>query len=134
MHTFLKGITHGIAAVLLTASVASAATEDLSIEQDADLLPGRTEITVTVNVQCTLNDNATLTVYVFQNHGRLLNIGIGSHSFVCGGGLETFPVQVLAVPGLNFQPGPATAVVRSATGAGASIDATRDEGSRIKLK
>jgi len=134
MQVLLKRGVCGLAAVLLTASVASAVTEDLSIEQDADLLPGRTEITVTVNVQCTLDENATLTVYVFQPHGRLLNIGIGSHSFVCGGGLETFPVQVFAVPGFTFQPGPASAIVRSATGAGASVDATRDAGAKIKLK
>lgn len=121
-------------AILLSAGMASADTSALSLDEDADLLPSRAEVTVIVNVTCTANDNATLTVHVFQSLGRLINIGIGTHAFTCAGNPESFAISVLAVPGLKFQPGPATAVVRSATGAGPSIDHTYDAGAKIKLK
>jgi hypothetical protein len=126
--------TVALLATLLTAGTASADTTALAIDPEADLLPGRAEATVIVDVTCTLNDNATLTVHVFQSLGRLINVGIGTHAFTCSGNPESFPITVSAVPGLKFQSGPATAIVRSATGAGASIDSTYDAGAKIKLK
>jgi hypothetical protein len=104
------------------------------VDENVDLLPGRDEATVMVNVTCTLNDNATLTVHIYQSLGRLINIAIGTHAFTCTGNPESHPVSVFAIPGLKLQSGPATALVRSSTGAGVSIDHTLDVGAKVKLK
>jgi hypothetical protein len=75
---------------------------------------------LTVSVQCDAPVNVgetrtgTLTVHIFQPSGRLLNIGIGTASATCDGNQADVVVDVDAIPGLKFKPGPATAILKLA--------------------
>lgn len=47
--------------------------------------------------------------------GCLINIGIGSGTVICNNTATPQDVVVNAIPGLTFQPGPATLLVRLTT-------------------
>jgi hypothetical protein len=80
-----------------------------------------------------------MTVYIFQSVGRLINIGIGTAAFTCSGGSDVSTVDVSAIPGLKFQPGPATLLVSIAITSPDDGDPTTPEtttfsnGAKVKL-
>jgi hypothetical protein len=60
--------------------------------------------------------SASVSVKIFQSVGRLLNIGTGSVTStvqqpICTGSQTEIDVTVNAIPGLKFQPGPATILI-----------------------
>jgi len=76
--------------------------------------PARDSAIVMVPVDCGepgQTTTASLSVKIFQSVGRLLNIGTGSAVPNCTGQAEDVPVTVYAIPGLKFQPGPATILI-----------------------
>ena len=88
-----------------------------------DLSPTRDSVIVKVPVDCdpvppgtTTTKSETLSVKIFQSVGRLLNIGTFSVSSsvqqICTGGPTEIEVTVKAIPGLTFQPGPATILIK----------------------
>ncbi len=129
-----------LAAVLFTAGVASAATT-VTVDPDGDLNGPRTIATVSITTQCTLgvSDTAAMTVYIFQSVGRLINIGVVNAVPTCDGTDHVSLVDVSAIPGLKFQPGPATLLVRVAITGPDPADATKtvttfsDFGAKVKL-
>ena len=54
----------------------------------------------------------SVSVKIFQSVGRLLNIGTGSGTPTCTGQLEDVTITVNAIPGLKFQPGPSTILIK----------------------
>jgi hypothetical protein len=81
----------------------------------------------------------TLTVHIFQPSGRLLNIGIGTAPAACDGNSADVVVDVIAIPGLKFKPGPATAILKLAEETTDStlavIDsATTENGTKVSLR
>jgi hypothetical protein len=128
----LKGVNAAmvLAAVLFTAGVADATT---TINPDGDLNGPRTIATVSITTECTSGQSATLTVYIFQSVGRLINIGIGTAAFTCSGGSDVSTVDVSAIPGLKFQPGPATLLVHTETDDGLGTITKSDSGAKVKL-
>jgi hypothetical protein len=122
-----------LAVLVLTAGAVSADVTSLAIDQDATLLAGRTQATVTGTIECTATETASITVHIYQPTGRLLNIGIGTLTVLvtCTGvGVDdVWTVDVSAIPGLKFKPGPATAVANASTATGSS-----EVGAKIKLK
>jgi hypothetical protein len=85
---------------------------------DGDLSANRDSAEVTVSAQCSAPTNMTdtktgeVTVHIFQSVGRLLNIGIGHAPLTCDVNQASIDVVVNAIPGLKFQPGPATLIVK----------------------
>lgn len=84
-----------------------------------DLSGDRTSATVTITAQCdisVLGYSETVSVYILQSVGRLINIGIGDATVVCGPSVtatsQDTDITVNAIPGLTFQPGPATMLIR----------------------
>ncbi len=124
---FARGGAIALAAFLLVGGAAFADTSSVGIDATGALNQARTTATLTGNVVCTvapgaLSESATLTVHIYQSVGRLINIGIGDAigpnkdgSITCDGTAQTWSAVVNAIPGLTFQPGPATVVVRSVT-------------------
>ncbi|MGH7766970.1 MAG: hypothetical protein ACREQP_05905, partial [Candidatus Binatia bacterium] len=100
-------------------------------DQDATLLAGRTQATVTGTIECTAAESATITVHIYQPTGRVLNIGMGTITapVTCTGGSDVWTIDVSAIPGLKFKAGPATAVANASTATGSS-----EVGAKIKLK
>lgn len=81
----------------------------------------------------------TLTVYIFQPSGRLLNIGIGTADVPCDGTQANVMVTVDAIPGLKFKPGPATVVYamteQTMDSAGAvTASSTTESGATVNLR
>jgi len=85
-----------------------------------DLNPARDVAAVTIALDCAAlnppvvgqSNIATVSVKIFQSVGRLLNIGTGSSGVItCGAGAEDPTIDVNAIKGLKFQPGPATILV-----------------------
>ena len=108
-----------VAAVLAMASTASAKKPSDS-GVSGDLSPDRTSATVTVSATCdsaTQGTTGTLSVYIFQSAGRLINIGIGSGTITCNNPAtsQEQEITVTAVDGLAFRPGPATLLIRLTT-------------------
>jgi hypothetical protein len=97
-------------AVLLVGGPAFA---DITLELGSvDLTANRTEVDLDGTVVCDLTtDTVTGTPTIYQVHGRLLNIGLGTVTFDCSTG--TWSAIVNAIQGLKFQPGPATLVVQT---------------------
>jgi len=129
-----------LAAVLFTAGAAVAAAPTVTVDPNGDLNgPPRNVATVSITTQCTLDDTAAMTVYIFQSVGRLINIGIGTAAFTCSGGSDVSTVDVSAIPGLKFQPGPATLLVSIAITSPDDGDPTTPEtttfsnGAKVKL-
>jgi hypothetical protein len=85
-----------------------------------DLSADRKTVTVNVTPQChtptvpggTLS--AEYSIYIFQSVGRLINIGIGNGDVSCTA-LTPTGIEVDAIEGLTFQPGPATMIVKFTT-------------------
>src|SRR3990170_1615702 len=127
-----------LAAVLFTAGAAVAAAPTVTVDPNGHLKTGpngpRTVATVSITTQCTFDQSATLTVYIFQSVGRLINIGIGTAAFTCSGGSDVSTVDVSAIPGLKFQPGPATLIVHTETTDPVTFAITKsDTGAKVKL-
>ena len=82
----------------------------------ADLSPDRTTATVTVSAQCTAIEGTqgTVSVYILQSVGRLINIGngAGTATIPCNGTAVSEEIVVTAFSGLTFQPGPATLIIK----------------------
>ena len=105
----------------------------------AQLSADRTSVDVTINLQCnpatTLNAQGSLSVYIFQSVGRLINIGTFNTNVSCGTGAVTAQaVTVEAIDGLSFQPGPATLIYRFTTqDSGSLINTVQESGARLNL-
>jgi len=99
-----------LAAVLFTNGAAVAADPTVTVDPNGNLNGPRDIATVSITTQCTLatGQSAAMTVYIFQSVGRLINIGVANLVPTCGTGQD---VDVSAIPGLKFQPGPATLLV-----------------------
>jgi len=66
--------------------------------------------------------------------GFLINIGIGSGTVICNNIATPQDVIVNAIPGLTFQPGPATLLVRlTAIDPMTSLPTISESGSRVNL-
>jgi len=85
----------------------------------ADLNPERTQATFQVPdlAACdAATTTASLTVYIFQSVGRLINIGTFSEPITCTGvDTAAHDVTVTAIPGFLFQPGPASYLIQYTT-------------------
>lgn len=115
----LKGLV-ALAALLAMTGSAMAKKPPSGGGVAADLSDDRTSATVTVSAQCdsmTQGASGTLSVHIFQSVGRLINIGIGSGTVMCTNPAtpQSNSIVVTAIPGLAFQPGPATLIVRLTT-------------------
>jgi hypothetical protein len=134
-----------LAAVFTAAAASPAAAASLALNGVGDLAPDRASAQLTVTVQCDAPANVgetktgTLTVHVFQPSGRLLNIGLGSASANCDGNAADVLVEVDAIPGLKFKPGPATAIIKLAEETTDSTSAivgstTTEGGTKVTLR
>jgi hypothetical protein len=134
-------------AALLAANAAASAIADTSVALigTGDLSLDRTTAQLTVSVQCDAAVNVgdtkvgLLTVHIFQPSGRLLNIGIGNAPATCDGNQADVLVDVNAIPGLKFKPGPATAILKLAEQTTDSTNAvtgstTTESGSKVSLR
>jgi hypothetical protein len=107
-----------LAAVLAMSGTALAKKPAGGAGVPADLSDDRTSATVTVSAQCdpsTQGVSGVLSVHIFQSVGRLINIGIGSGTVLCTNAPTDQSIVVNAIPGLAFQPGPATLIVKLTT-------------------
>jgi hypothetical protein len=87
-----------------------------------DLSAARDSVIVKVPIDCDLagvnqTKSESLSVKIFQSVGRLLNIGTFSVASsplqpLCTGSATEIEVTVKAIPGLTFQPGPATILIK----------------------
>ena len=105
-----------LAAVLSMSGTALAKNGNNGV--NGDLSSDRTQVTVALNElpACTSPTTGSLSVYIFQSVGRLVNIGTYSGSVACTGSPTDLPdITVTAVPGLTFPPGPATLLIRYTT-------------------
>jgi hypothetical protein len=133
-----------LAAVLVLAGAGTASAKKPSAGPGAtgDLSADRTSTTVSVSQQCAPSSDplapptsGTVSVYILQSVGRLINIGIGNGSVPCDGATLTQDITVNAIPGLAFQPGPATMLIRFTTVDPVTLQPTVSEtGSRIDLR
>lgn len=132
----LKGLI-ALAALLAMTGSASAKKPGTGGGIPADLSADRTSATVTVSAQCDpliQGASGTLSVHIFQSVGRLINIGIGSGTVMCTNTETPQSIVVNAIPGLAFQPGPATLIVRFTTVDPITLIPTVSEsGSRVDL-
>jgi hypothetical protein len=118
----LKSAVIASAMAMTAAAGQSHAATELSISGTGDLASNRASALIPVSVQCDQATGegeskiATLTVYLFQSVGRLINIGVGTLSGTdapqCSGNSGLVNVEVSAIPGLKFQPGPATVLIK----------------------
>ena len=117
---FFRGAV-ALAAVLTISGTAAAKRNPNMGGASADLSADRKTVTVNVVPQCHTAPvvpgsslSVDYSIYIFQSHGRLINIGIGSaEALECSA--TTGAVQVEAIEGLTFQPGPATMIVKLTT-------------------
>jgi hypothetical protein len=119
MRTFKWALA--VAAILVLASTASA-KKPASLGVPGDLSADRTSVTVSVTTPACFSDTqaipppppavGSLSVYIFQSVGRLINIGTSNTSITCDGTGLVQDITVNAVSGLTFQPGPATLLIR----------------------
>ena len=126
-----------LAAVLALTGTASAKKATTGPGVSGDLSDDRTSATVSVSAQCdpvTQGTSGALSVYIFQSVGRLINIGIGSGTVTCNNTATPQLITVNAIPGLGFQPGPATLLIRLTTIDPLTLQPTVSEsGSRVDL-
>jgi len=128
-----------LVAVLAMTGTAAAKKTPSGPSIPGDLSPDRTSATVTVTVpMCnpTMVTSST-SVYIFQPSGRLLNIGTGNPGVSCDTLEQQVSVEVNAIPGLAFKPGPATLLIRTTTVDNTTIPATvtvSENGSRVDLR
>lgn len=136
----LTGFRGAVAlAAILTMNGAALAKKPDTGGVPAQLSADRTSVDLSINLQCdpatTLNSQGSLSVYIFQSVGRLINIGSFSTNVSCGTGTETAQaVTVEAIDGLSFQPGPATLIYRFTTQDSVSLLPTvQESGARLNL-
>jgi hypothetical protein len=111
----LKGAL-AVAAILAISGSALAKKPASLGGTSATLSSDRKTVTVNATPKCMASPGATLSaeysIYIFQAHGRLINIGIGTEAGDC---VTSIPVDVEAIDGLTFQPGPATMIIKVTT-------------------
>jgi hypothetical protein len=116
-----KGLKYGLLAAAMLMTTASApvdAATSVGVSGTGDLAANRASAELTLSVQCDGPANegelktATLTIYLFQSVGRLINIGVGTGPVTCDGNSGNETIDVDAIPGLKFQPGPATVLIK----------------------
>jgi hypothetical protein len=141
-----EGVKYALAgaALLITSAAVPVAAATLGVSGTGDLSPNRTSAELTITVQCdaaTPGDTkeANLRVHLFQSVGRLINIGIGTEPVNCTGPQANVIVDVNAIPGLKFQPGPATVVLKLTEQTKDSTEAiieetTTENGSKVNLR
>ena len=136
----LTGFRGAVAlAAILTMNGAALAKKPDAGGVPAQLSADRTSVDLSINYQCdpatTLNAQGSLSVYILQSVGRLINIGTYNANLSCGTGLVTAqPVTVEAIDGLSFQPGPATLIYRFTTQDSVSLIPTvQESGARLNL-
>lgn len=105
----------------------------------AALSADRTSATVTViapacDPAATMNAAGKLSVRIYQSVGRLINIGLGTATVACTNLETSQEITVNAIPGLGFQPGPATLVVRFSTSDLLGAETVQESGSRVDLR
>ena len=133
------------AGLLMAMGAVPAATAQGDVSANGDLSPNRSSAQLTVAVQCDAPVNVgdtktgTLTVHIFQPSGRLLNIGIGTAPITCDGNQADVVVDVDAIPGLKFKPGPATVLLKLTEQTQDSNqlvteDTTTESGGKINLR
>jgi hypothetical protein len=134
-----------VAGLLTAITAVPIAAAPGSVTGDGDLSPDRSSAQLTVAVQCDAPVNVadtkagTLTVHLFQPSGRLLNIGIGTVPVTCDGTQANVLVDVDAIPGLKFKPGPATVVLKlteqtADSNAVVTGSTTTESGGKISLR
>jgi hypothetical protein len=104
----------------------------------AQLSADRTSVDLSINLLCdpatTLNAQGSLSVYIFQSVGRLINIGTFNTNVACTGVETAQAVTVEAIDGLSFQPGPATVIYRFTTQDSVSLlNTVQESGARLNL-
>ena len=136
----LTGFRGAVAlAAILTMNGAASAKKPDAGGVPAQLSADRTSVELSINYQCdpatTLNAQGSLSVYILQSVGRLINIGTYNANLSCGTGLVTAQtVTVEAIDGLSFQPGPATLIYRFTTQDSVSLLPTvQESGARLNL-
>ena len=126
-----------LAAVLVLTGTASAKKPPAGPSVSGDLNAERTIATVMVTVpscDATLV-TPSLSVYIFQPSGRLLNIGTANPTVSCTALDQEVAVEVNAIPGLAFKPGPATLLIRFMTvDIATSVQTVSESGSRVDLR
>ena len=130
----LKGAV-ALAAILAMTGSAFGKKNSNGAGVPASLSPDRTAVTISLSElpACLITGSATLSVYVFQSVGRLINIGTYNAPVTCTGATTAAQdITVTAFQGLSFQPGPATLLIRY-TITDAGIQTHTDTGSRIDL-
>ena len=105
----------------------------------ATLSADRTSAEVTIvtpacDPATTMNAAGKLSVHIYQSVGRLINIGIGSATVTCTNLESSQTITVNTIPGLGFQPGPATLVVRFSTSDLLGAETVQESGSRVDLR
>ena len=131
-------------AVVLAMTSTASAKKPASLGVSGDLSADRTSVTVSVTIPACFSDTATiptpppavgsLSVYIFQSVGRLINIGTFNTTIPCDGNGSVQDVTVKAITGLTFQPGPATLLIRfSVNSSDPSQNTITETGSRIDL-
>jgi len=144
MRKRFKG-TLASAGLLMAMGAVPAAAAQGDVSTNGDLSPNRSSAQLTVAVQCDAPVNVgdtksgTLTVHIFQPSGRLLNIGIGTAPITCDGNQADVVVDVDAIPGLKFKPGPATVLLKLTEQTQDSNqlvteDTTTESGGKINLR
>jgi hypothetical protein len=118
----LKCAVIASAVAMAAAAGQSQAATELSVSGSGDLAPNRGSAVIPISIQCDQatgqgeSKTASLTVYLFQSVGRLINIGVSKASDTaapqCTGNSAIVNVEVFGIPGLKFQPGPATVLIK----------------------
>ena len=133
------------AGLLMAMGAVPAAAAQGDVSGNGDLSPDRSSAQLTIAALCDAPVNVgdtktgTLTVHLFQPSGRLLNIGIGTAPVTCDGVEANVAVDVNAIPGLRFKPGPATVVLKLAkqtadSNAAITESSTTESGGRVTLR
>jgi len=126
-----------LAAVLALTGTGWAKKPPAGPSVSGDLNAERTVATVTVTMPACnpLLVTPSLSVYIFQPSGRLLNIGTANPAVTCTPADQEVIVDVNAIPGLAFKPGPATLLIRFVTvDIATSVQTVSESGSRIDLR
>lgn len=134
-----------VASLLITSAAIPVLAAPGDVIGTGDLSPNRSSAQLTIAALCDAPVNigdtksGTLTVHLFQPSGRLLNIGIGTAPVACDGVEANIVVDVNAIPGLKFKPGPATVVLKLAeqtadSNAAITDSSTTETGGRVTLR
>jgi len=134
-----------IASLLMTSAAIPVLAAPGDVIGTGDLSPNRSSAQLTIAALCDAAVNVgdtktgTLTVHLFQPSGRLLNIGIGTAPLTCDGIEANVIVDVNAIPGLKFKPGPATVVLKMSeqtadSNAAITKSSTTESGGRVTLR